>query len=108
MSRARTATGSCSTGPDIALTGVRKQPLNGGRAAVAIRPDDIVVGANAGAVNVVAARVENVEYGGRDSLLDVVTPSGTLLHVRGPVTTARGDSVRVHVPVERALVYPLD
>ncbi len=35
-------------------------------------------------------------------------PSGTLLHVRGPVTTARGDSVRVHVPVERALVYPLE
>ncbi len=96
------------TGPDIALTGVRKQSLNGTRAAVAIRPDDIVVGADAGADNVIVARVENVEYGGRDSLLDVVTPSGTLLHVRGPVTAARGDAVRVHVPVERALVYPLD
>ena len=96
------------TGPDIALTGVRKQPLNGARAAVAIRPDDIVVGGDTGDVNIVVAKVENVEYGGRDSLLDVVTPSGTLLHVRGPVTTMRGDSVRVHVPVERALVYPLD
>jgi putative spermidine/putrescine transport system ATP-binding protein len=96
------------TGPDIALTGMRKQPLNGRRAAVAIRPDDIVVGGNTGDDNIVVAKVENVEYGGRDSLLDVVTPSGTLLHVRGPVTTARGDSVRVHVPVRRALVYPLD
>src|SRR6185437_5376508 len=85
------------TGPDVALTGMRKQPLKARRAAVAIRPDDIVVGGN-------TAKVENVEYGGRDSLLDVVTPSGTLLHVRGPVTIARGDSVRVHVPVERALV----
>ncbi len=96
------------TGPDIALTGMRKQPLKGARAAVAIRPDDISVGADGAGVNIVVARVENVEYGGRDSLLDVVTPSGTLLHVRGPVTTARGDSVRIHVPVERALVYPLD
>jgi putative spermidine/putrescine transport system ATP-binding protein len=96
------------TGADIALTGVPKQPLKGVRAAVAIRPDDIVVGADAGGVNIIVATVENVEYGGRDSLLDVVTPSGTMLHVRGPVTTSRGDKVRVHVPVERALVYPLD
>ncbi|MGH8850105.1 MAG: ABC transporter ATP-binding protein [Casimicrobiaceae bacterium] len=95
-------------GPDVALAGVRKQPLKGARAMVAIRPDDIAVGADAGGVNTIAATVENVEYGGRDSLLDVVTPSGTLLHVRGPVATARGDSVRVHVPVERALVYPVE
>src|SRR6478672_2673419 len=95
-------------GQGLKLTGMRKQPLKGARAAVAIRPDDIVVGGDTGEVNIVVAKVENVEYGGRDSLLDVVTPSGTLLHVRGPVTTARGDSVRVHVPVRRALVYPLD
>jgi hypothetical protein len=52
--------------------------------------------------------VDNVEYCGRDSLLDVVTPSGTMLHVRGPVDTALGDVVRVCVPIERALVYPPD
>jgi putative spermidine/putrescine transport system ATP-binding protein len=95
-------------GSDIVLTGVRKQPLNGVRAALAIRPDEIVVGDGPGGLNTIVARVENVEYGGRDSLLDVVTPSGTVLHVRAPVTTALGDTVRVHVPIERALVYPLD
>jgi putative spermidine/putrescine transport system ATP-binding protein len=95
-------------GSDIVLTGVRMQPLNGARAALAIRPDEIVVGEGPGGLNTVSARVENVEYGGRDSLLDVVTQSGMLLHVRGPVTTALGDTVRVHVPIERALVYPLD
>jgi putative spermidine/putrescine transport system ATP-binding protein len=95
-------------GSDIVLTGVRKQPLNGARAALAIRPDEIVVGDGPGGLNTIVARVENVEYGGRDSLLDVVTPSGTVLHVRGPVTTALGDTVWVHVPIERALVYPLD
>jgi len=95
-------------GPDVRLTGTRKQPLTGTRAAVAIRPEEIFVGEGPGGLNTIGARVDNVEYCGRDSLLDVVTPSGTLLHVRGPVTTQHGDLVRVHVPVERALVYPLD
>ena len=74
---------------------------------MAIRPEEIVVGDDPRGINTIRARVENVEYCGRDSLLDVVTAAGTLLHVRGPVTTARGDNVGVHVPVERALVYPL-
>ena len=94
-------------GPDIALTGVAKQPMSGKRAAVAIRPEEIVVGAANGA-NTIAGRVDNVEYGGRDSLLDIVTPSGTVLHARGPVTIRRGDEVRLHVPVERTLVYPAE
>jgi putative spermidine/putrescine transport system ATP-binding protein len=93
---------------DIAITGVRKQPLVDARAAVAIRPEEISVGEGPGGLNTVSGRVENVEYCGRDSLLDVITPSGTLLHVRGPVTTALNDTVRVYVPVERALVYPAD
>jgi hypothetical protein len=29
-----------------------------------------------------------------------------LIHARGPVTVQRGETVNVHVPVERALVYP--
>ncbi len=75
-------------GKDIALTGVRKQPLTGARAMVAIRPEEISVGDGPGGVNTLEGRVGNVEYCGRDSLLDVITPAGTLLHVRGPVTTA--------------------
>jgi putative spermidine/putrescine transport system ATP-binding protein len=93
-------------GPDVSLTGVRKQPLKNGRAAVAIRPEEIVMGDGPGGVNSISARVENVEYCGRDSLLDVVTASGLLLHVRATGPIVLGDTVRVHVPVERALVYP--
>ena len=96
------------SGGDVRLTGVRKQPLTGGRASVAIRPEEITVVDGAGGANTIAGRVENVEYSGRDSLLDVVTTSGTLLHVRAPVHIAMGDSVRVHVPVERVLVYPVE
>jgi putative spermidine/putrescine transport system ATP-binding protein len=91
--------------PDFALTGTQKQPVAGQRAAVAIRPEEIVVTDDTGG-NTIAGRVDNVEYAGRDALLDIVTPSGTVLHVRGAVNIKRGDAVRVHVPVERALVYP--
>ena len=94
-------------GPDVALTGLRMQPLVGHRAAVAIRPEEIVVSAPGGA-NSIAGRVDNVEYCGRDALLDVVTASGTLLHVRGPVSIRREDEVHVRVPVERVLVYPAE
>jgi putative spermidine/putrescine transport system ATP-binding protein len=93
-------------GADFGLTGVRKQPLRNGRAAVAIRPEEIVMGDGPGGINTIGARVENIEYCGRDSLLDVVTASGTLLHVRAVGAIGLGDTVRVHVPVERALVYP--
>ena len=94
------------TGPDLNLTGMRKQPLSGTRAAVAIRPEEIIVTDRDGE-NTIAGRVDNVEYSGRDALLDVVTASGTMLHVRGAVTIKRGDQVRVHVPVERVLAYPI-
>jgi putative spermidine/putrescine transport system ATP-binding protein len=94
-------------GPGIALEGVAKQPIEGRRAAAAIRPEEFTVGAAEGA-NTIAGRVDNVEYSGRDALLDVVTASGTVLHVRGPVSIRRGDEVRVHVPPERVLVYRPD
>jgi putative spermidine/putrescine transport system ATP-binding protein len=94
-------------GPDMKLTGLAKQPIKGKRAAVAIRPEEIEVG-NGAAENVIAGRVDHVEYGGRDALLDIVTASGVLLHARGAVTIKRGDSVSVHVPVERTLIYPAE
>ena len=92
-------------GPDIKLTGVRKEPLRGGKSAVAIRPEEIFIGEGPGGANTISARVQNIEYNGRDSLLDVVTASGTVLHVRATAVMALGDNVRVHVPAERVLVY---
>jgi putative spermidine/putrescine transport system ATP-binding protein len=94
------------SGPDIRLTGIKKLPLSGGRAAVAIRPEEAVVVDDGNTANVIVGRVVNVEYCGRDSLLDVMTASETTLHVRSVRQHALGDSVRVHVPVERVLVYP--
>jgi putative spermidine/putrescine transport system ATP-binding protein len=95
-------------GPDIRITGTRKLALTGKRAAVAFRPEEAAL-ADAGlATNAIAGNVVNVEYGGRDSLVDVKTPGGAVLHVRSVRQPALGDAVAVQVPVERALVYPAE
>ena len=94
--------------PDMKLSGTLKLPLIGGRAAVAMRPEEMSIATDASPGNVIAARVDNVEYGGRDSLIEVVTASGTRLHLRSAAGVGVGDDVLVHVPPERALVYPAE
>jgi len=92
--------------PDFRITGTLIEPLAGSAPCVAMRPEEIVPGEGPGGVNTIAGRVENVEYAGRDSLADLVTPSGVRLYFRTHAAIAPGETVRVHVPVERALVYP--
>jgi len=94
------------TGPGIRLVGTRKLPLAGGHAAVAIRPEEAML-ADAGAPNAIAGEVINVEYGGRDSLVDVRTPGGTVLHVRAARPPRVGETAHFRVPIDRALVYPV-
>ena len=90
-------------GNGLRLEGVAKQPLER-RAMAAIRPEDIALDA-AGSL---AGRIEAVEYCGRDSLVDVRTASGVLLHARMSASAALGESVRISVPPERVLVYPAE
>ena len=93
-------------GGGVRLAGTRKQPLAGRRAAVAIRPEEIVAGPAPEGAGTLDGRVANVEYCGRDSLIDVVVGDGAVLHVRTPLPLALGEAVRIHIPAERALVYP--
>jgi putative spermidine/putrescine transport system ATP-binding protein len=95
------------SGPDMRLIGTRKQAGPGKRAVVAMRPEEITLGDGPDGKNTITARVDTVEYAGRDSLVDVVTASGTRLHVRSTSSPASGDEVRVHVSPERVLVYPV-
>ncbi len=95
------------SGPDFALTGVRKQPLGGGRAAVAIRPEEISMGDAPGGVNTIVAarrqrRIRRARLAARRR--DAVGNGAARARHRSRI--ALGDTVRVHVPVERALVYP--
>ncbi len=93
-------------GPELRLEGRRKQPLNGARAAVAIRPEDATLVDAPGGANVISGQAVNVEYCGRDSLLDLRIGGGALLHVRSSRQPPLGALVHVQVPDERVLVYP--
>ena len=92
-------------GSGLGLQGIAKQELSGPRASVAIRPEDLSVGAGP---NAITGRVENVEYGGHDSLVDVKTADGVLLHARTAARVAIGDAVSLTVSPERVLVYPAE
>ena len=93
--------------PDVRLTGTRKLPLANGHACLAMRPEELLVGEGPGGENTFPVRIQGVEYCGRDSLLDVTTASGLRMHVRTTSRFTPGTTIKVHVPVERALVYPV-
>ena len=49
--------------------------------------------------------MDSIEYGGRDSLVDVVTADGVRLHVRTSAPARLGDNVSLSFPPARLLVY---
>ncbi|HXU51077.1 MAG TPA: ABC transporter ATP-binding protein [Casimicrobiaceae bacterium] len=94
-------------GEGLTLTGIAKGELAPGtRARAMLRPDDIVV-ADAGAAvpNAIDGVVDAIEYGGRESLIDVVTQGGARLHVRSAAPAQVGAPLRVGIPESRLLVY---
>jgi multiple sugar transport system ATP-binding protein len=91
-------------GDGLRLHGIAQAPITGNRAVVAMRPEDItfVQGENA-----IAGTVDQVEYCGRDYLVDVVTAAGTVYlcterHIR-PDETAQ-----LSIAPERVLVFPAE
>jgi putative spermidine/putrescine transport system ATP-binding protein len=92
-------------GAGLGLQGTAKQELGGPHVSVAIRPEDLSVG---NGTNVIPGKVENVEYGGRDSLIDVRVGDGTLLHARTAERVKIGDDVKLTVAPHRVLVYPAE
>ena len=101
------AEGVVASGSGLTLTGTAKDGFaQGARVRAAVRPDDIVlVDAGAAAPNALDATVDSIEYGGRESLVDIVTAGGVRLHVRSPAAVRVGEPVRASVPVARLLVY---
>ncbi|HET9955396.1 MAG TPA: TOBE domain-containing protein, partial [Polyangiaceae bacterium] len=94
-------------GPGIELWGTVAEPFTGTRASVAIRPDEMTVVAP-GSPNSLAATVVSSEYGGRDSLVEVLAASGTRLYVRTSQHVNPGDTISISAPPERVLVYPVE
>jgi ABC-type sugar transport system ATPase subunit len=70
-----------------------------------MRPEEVVLGT--GGENTLSGTVDQVEYCGRDYLVDVVTPVGTL-YLRTDRRVSPDDVVQLSIPPERVLVFPPD
>ena len=91
-------------GAGFGLEGTAAQELGGPQVSVAIRPEDLSIGPGA---NVISGKVENVEYGGRDSLVDVRV-GNVLLYARSAERVRVGEEVKLTVAPQRVLVYPAE
>jgi putative spermidine/putrescine transport system ATP-binding protein len=92
-----------ASGRGLTLTGTAKADMPPGTAVrAALRPDEVVLGDGPNAFD---ATVDLLEYGGRDSLVDVITSGGVRLHVRSATPVRVGDKVRASVPPARVLFY---
>jgi putative spermidine/putrescine transport system ATP-binding protein len=89
------------TGEQLKLHG-RVVGTPNGRATVAIRPEDFVVG---GEENRIAAKVRVVEYHGREQLVEADLTGGQTVHFRTAERLAPGDDVKLGVPADRVLAY---
>jgi len=79
-----------------------------GKVVVAFRPDDVRIVDPTVAGNVIAARVELVEYQGKELAVESRTAADQVLHVTTPQRVARGDDVTLTIDAERVLVFPGD
>jgi len=89
-------------GAGLKLNGTAKQSFNGTSVEAAIRPEDISIGSIG--PNLIDGIVRNVEYGGRDSLIDVAA-GDVVLYARTGERVKVGDRVTLTLPVARVLVY---
>ncbi len=92
------------SGHGLRLAGTAMQALPSRKVYAAIRPDELLAGAAAN--NQISARINSVEYCGRDFLLDTIAGDGIRLHARTQAGPASGDTITLAVPPGRVLVYP--
>jgi len=96
-------------GGGLKLRGSARHPFAPGADAVAaIRPDDILVGAGASGPNVFRAKVDIVEYLGREDEAVMTLETGSRVYVRTPTRIAAGDLVTLTLPPERMIFLPPD
>jgi putative spermidine/putrescine transport system ATP-binding protein len=93
-----------ATGHGMHIRGKARAPFAPGAAVVAaIRPDDVVIGADAGRGNAFRGQVDIVEYLGREDEVIVTLEAGRRLWVRTAAKLLRGDNVTVLLPPEKVI-----
>jgi len=89
---------------------IRGQTLHafvpGASVVAAIRPDDVVVGGDAADPNAFRAKVDIVEYLGREDEAIVTLEAGGRLWVRTAARLAPGENVTVLLPADRVIFLP--
>ncbi len=96
-------------GAGLKLQGTARHPFApGGAAVAAIRPDDIQVGTEASGPNVFRAKVDIVEYLGREDEAIMTLDTGNRVYVRTPMRIAAGDQVTLTLPKERVIFLPAE
>jgi putative spermidine/putrescine transport system ATP-binding protein len=74
----------------------------------AIRPDDVVVGGDAAGPNAFRAKVDIVEYLGREHEAIMTLEAGERLFVRTAARVTPGESVTVVLPPDRVIFLPAE
>jgi putative spermidine/putrescine transport system ATP-binding protein len=93
-----------AAGNGMKLRGKARQAFAPGASVVAaIRPDDVVIGGDAGRGNAFRAQVDIVEYLGREDEVIVTLEAGRRLWVRTAARLARGENVTVMLPPEKVI-----
>ncbi len=96
-------------GGGLRIRGKTVHAFAGGAPAVAaIRPDDVQVGGDAGSPNAFRAKVDIVEYLGREDEAIVTLEAGGRLWVRTGARVSPGESVTVILPPDRVIFLPAE
>ncbi len=80
----------------------------GASVVAAIRPNDVVVGGDAASPNAFRAKVDIVEYLGREDEVIVTMETGGRLWVQTAVRLTPGENVTVVLPPERVIFLPAE
>jgi putative spermidine/putrescine transport system ATP-binding protein len=96
-----------AAGNGMKIRGKTRHTFTPGASVVAaIRPDDVVVGGNAGDPNAFRGKVDIVEYLGREDEAIVTLEAGGRLWVRTGTRLAPGENVTVVLPPDRVIFLP--
>jgi putative spermidine/putrescine transport system ATP-binding protein len=80
----------------------------GASVVAAIRPDDVVIGGDAASLNAFRAKVDIVEYLGREDEAILTLEAGGRLWVRTAARVAPGAHVTVVLPPDRVIFLPAE
>ncbi|MFI5342255.1 MAG: ABC transporter ATP-binding protein [Candidatus Methylomirabilales bacterium] len=98
-----------AAGSGMKIRGKTRHPFAPGASVVAaIRPDDVVVGGDAGTPNAFRAKVDIVEYLGREHEAIMTLEAGGRLFVRTAAQVTPGENVTVALPPDQVIFLPAE